>query len=125
MGDVTLYCEETPGLKLGPGVLTQVRTTWDPNSGDTPPLIPGDVIEFRDGFARFDEAKFPKWRDWIRMPGTPPIRIVEEAAGEATSGDSVGAICPVCERKLATDFALKGHLRSHAPSSSNQRVLST
>lgn len=110
---ITLYCEETPQLKLGPGVLATVRTTQA--AGESEPLKGGrDVIPFSSGFATFDEADFPLWRQWKDAPGTPFIRIVDEDAGEATEITAESVTCPVCGRELKNAFALNGHLRSHS-----------
>lgn len=112
MAHITLYCEETPGLKLGPGITATVRTTAE--DGDPAPLVPGDVIVFRDGFASFDEAEFPLWQRWVNAPGTPFIRVVDEGAGEAV--EAAGSVeCPVCGRLLKSEFGLKSHLKTHAP----------
>lgn len=103
MAQITLYCQETPGLKLGPGVSSAV--------GDLPV---GDVIEFRDGFTTFDEETYPDWARWVAAPGSPTIVVVDAASGEATSAD--GAVeCPVCGKLLKSEFGLKSHLKTHAP----------
>lgn len=100
---ISLYCEETPGLKLGTGNTSSIN--------DVPA---GDVIEFRNGFATFDAAEFPDWERWVKAPGTPLIRVLDEEGGDATT--SIGAVeCPVCGRLLKSDFGLTGHLRTHAP----------
>jgi hypothetical protein len=110
---ITLFCEETPGLKLGPGTTSSFSHQRE-NTGDWVDHQAGDVIVFQDGYATFEESHFPEWADWIKTPGTPVIRIVDEGAGEATSAQ--GAVdCPVCGRSFKGDFALNGHLRSHAP----------
>jgi len=100
--EITLYCEETPQLKLGPGISVAVRTVQ--LDGDTPPLEAGQVIEFHDGFATFDEAEYPKWLDWVYAPGTPFIRIVDEGAGEATSA---AACSRTSSRSRATCAAIR------------------
>lgn len=117
---VTLYCEETPELKLGPGTTGSwpgapghVDTTggWvDP----TPQREGGDVIVFGRGFAEFKEDDFPEWRTWIKAPGTPFIRVIDESTGEGLAGDAAH-ICPIDGRMFKSEFALNGHLRSHAP----------
>lgn len=110
---ITLHCEETPGLKLGPGVVQTVRTVQLP--GDTEPLVAGDVIVFSNGFATFDADEFPDWERWVRSAGTPAIRVIDEAAGEATGAETETPVeCPICQRTFKTEFGLKGHLRSHA-----------
>ncbi len=55
---ITLICDETPGLKLGPG-------------------DPGQLIVFDRGYAEFDEEEYPKWRKWVEAPGTPHIEVIE------------------------------------------------
>ncbi len=102
MAEVTLYCEETPGLKLGPGTTSSF-------ADDRPA---GDVIVFRDGFATFEAKDYPDWERWVRAPGTPTIRVVDVAAGEAVSADTA-VECPVCGKQFATERALNGHLLSH------------
>jgi len=106
--EVTLYCQETPSLKLGPG-----------STGDTGQSVPGQVIVFAHGFATFDEGEFPDWERWVDAPGTPTIRVVDAASGEATEAE--GAVtCPVCGKAFKSDFALNSHLRSHAPKKAKQ-----
>jgi len=100
---VTLFCEETPGLKLGPG-----------NTSTILDLPAGNVIVFVDGFATFDPAEFPDWERWSKASGTPHIRVVDESSGEATTADE-GVPCPICGKTFKSDFGLNGHLRSHAP----------
>lgn len=90
---ITLYCPETPGLKLGPG----------------------SEIIFTDGYAVFDSDDFPDWPVWRLHPGTPPITILDEDA--ATSGDG-SFQCPKCDKPpFATQKGLNGHLLSHRPAS--------
>lgn len=113
---IALYCEETPGLKLGTGNTASIN--------DTPA---GDVIVFRDGFATFEEREFPDWGKWIKAPGTPHIRVLDEASGDAMVAE--GAVeCPECGRLLKSEFGLTGHLRTHAPktaSTSNPAMVAT
>lgn len=100
---IALYCEETPGLKLGTGNTTSINE-----------VPAGDVIVFRDGFATFDAADFPDWEKWVKAPGTPHIRVLDEASDDATVAE--GAIeCPECGRLLKSEFGLTSHLRTHAP----------
>lgn len=109
---IVLYCEETPELKLGPGVTATVRTTQLP--GDTEPLVPGDVIRFSDGFATFDEDQYPKWQQWVNAPGSPTIRELEENEGRGEDGQSFPCPKDCGKGPFKTEFALNGHLRSHA-----------
>jgi hypothetical protein len=98
---INLYCAETPGLKLGTGSASTINE-----------VPAGDVIVFRDGYAVFDADEFPDWERWVAAPGTPTIRILDEA--EATS--AVGAVeCPTCGRSFKSEFGLNSHLRTHAP----------
>ena len=111
---ISLYCEETPGLKLGTG-----------NTSSINEVPAGDVIVFRDGFATFDASEFPDWERWIKAPGTPFIRVLDE--GDATVAEGASE-CPVCGRLLKSEFGLTGHLRSHAPkmaSTSNPAKVAT
>lgn len=95
MAQVTLYCQETPGLKLGPGTIGQEGS------------VPGSVIVFADGYATFDPTEYPDWARWAFAPGSPYIRVLE--------GDEApdGVDCPECGKTFKTDRALNGHLMSH------------
>lgn len=97
MATITLYCREPEGLKLGPGA------------------NPGEFIPFHKGFARFEESAFPAWRTWVNHPSTPPIEILDDDSGFVSSDTPDALACPICDRHFKNDFALKGHLRSHAP----------
>jgi hypothetical protein len=99
---VTLYCEETPQLKLGPGI----------KPGDP------DIIEFKDGYAEIDPADplFKAKITWLYAPGTPFIRILD--SDEAHSPAEAVVKCPECEKAgitkaFANDKALNGHLIQH------------
>jgi len=100
---VTLYCQETPELKLGPGT----TGAWEGRQ-------PGDVIVFARGFAEFDAKDYPDWRAWVAHPGTPTIREIDDSTGEGLSGDDPH-ICPIDGRPFKSEFALTGHMRTHAP----------
>ena len=100
--EISLYCAETASLKLGPG-----------ETGDSGRSIAGQVIVFDYGFATFDEAEFPDWQSWVNAPGSPAIRVVDDAKGEATGPG--GVACGVCGKSFASDRALNGHLLSHRP----------
>jgi hypothetical protein len=99
---VTLYCEETPELKLGPGVRPE-----DP-----------DVIVFKQGYATIDpnDPLFKQKIAWLTHPGTPFIRILD--AEEAQSAVEAVVKCPECEKvgitkAFSSDRALNGHLIQH------------
>jgi hypothetical protein len=94
---VTLYCKEPRGLKLGPGTLD------------------GEFIPFKDGFATFDAAQFPEWESWVNHPGTPHIEILPGNEAQVADTTPDAHVCPECGRAFASAFALTGHLRSHAP----------
>ena len=103
MATVTLYCEETPELKLGPGT----TSTWEGHQkGD-------DVIVFARGFAEFDPEQYPDWEAWVHAAGTPHIRVIDESTGEGLAGDGPH-VCPIDGRPFKSEFALNGHMRSHA-----------
>lgn len=91
MSKITLFCRETPGLKLGPD----------------------NQIVFVDGYADVDTEQYPEWTDWAYHSGTPHIRVVDE--GESTSATEESVLCPVCNRPFKTERALNGHLLSHRP----------
>lgn len=97
MAQITLYCPETPGLKLGPGTIGQEGS------------VPGSVIVFRDGYATFEADEYPEWARWAFAPGSPTIRVLE--GDEAAEG----ATCPECGKTFKSDRALNGHLLSHRP----------
>ena len=89
MATITLYCRETPGLKLGPD----------------------SQIVFVDGYADVDTDALPDWAAWAFHSGSPFIRVLD--ADEATSAIADGAECPTCGKVLKNQKALNGHLLSH------------
>jgi hypothetical protein len=93
MSKVTLYCPEPANLKLGPGG-------------------PGEQIEFQNGFAVFDSGDFPAWEEWVKHRSTPPIEILPPDSDIDPDGQIA---CPICNKPVRNQFALTGHLRSHAP----------
>ena len=102
MATVTLYCEETPNLKLGPGI----------RPGDP------DIIVFTDGYADLDPADplFKAKLSWVHKPGTPFIRVLDD--DEAKTPSEAVVTCPECAkvgvtRAFASDKALGGHLIQH------------
>lgn len=96
MAEITLYCPEPSGLKLGPG------------------SSPIELIVFSKGFATFDEEDFPLWRDWVNAPGTPYIEVLD-ADSQLVPPSADAHVCGVCDKAFATKPALRGHLMSHAP----------
>lgn len=114
MTEINLYCAETPGLKLGPGTLNPLDTTSQ--TGGTP-ASSSEVIMFADGFASFDDKRFPKWREWMNHPGTPHIDVIDAAEGLVPLRDSdfACAICAQTENPKAfgTSRQLAGHMMSH------------
>lgn len=106
---IVLYCQETPGLRLGPGVslgTLPVRGEED--------LQAAGQIEFLAGFATFDEDTYPLWETWVRHPGTPHIEVLEADAGQVPEGTPSAFPCPVgCGKTFATRKQLNGHLMSH------------
>lgn len=99
---VTLYCQETPNLKLGPGI----------KAGDP------DVIEFVDGYAELDpnDPLFKVKMSWVYSPGAPFIRLLDTE--EAKSSTEAVVTCPECAKAGVTkafpsDKALNGHLIQH------------
>lgn len=109
---ITLYCHEAPGLKLGPGIA--IHTPPAPDDANAGRVVRGH-IEFVRGFATFEPADFPAWREWVEHPGTPPIEIVDDGSGFVPDGTPGAHVCGVCGRSFAAKIALTGHLRSHAP----------
>ena len=92
-----LYCQETPDLKLGPGIK------------------PGDpyVVLFIDGYAEIDldDPLYDEKMSWVTHPGTPHIRVLGE---DETPGTRPGAVfCPECDKAFDSDKRLNGHLISH------------
>lgn len=111
---IALYCEETPGLKLGPGITSTVRTTAT-GPADTAPLQGGgDVIVFNGGFATFDEDEFPLWEQWVTAPGSPTIRVLEDNEGLSTDGETFPCPQDCGKGPFKSQFALNSHLRAHA-----------
>ena len=86
---ITLYCRETPGLKLGPEA----------------------QIVFVDGFADVDTETYPDWEAWVHHPGTPFVRVLD--AGEVTSAIALGFTCDVDGLSFTTEAALNAHLLTH------------
>jgi hypothetical protein len=97
MATVHLFCQDSPGLKLGPN----------------------DEIVFFAGFAEFEASDFPQWVEWAVHSGTPFIRIIDE--GEATAAGSEH-VCPVCGKPFASARAVNGHLLSHKPKAAPPEV---
>jgi len=96
MTSVTLFCAEPPQLSLGPSA------------------VPGECIQFKDGFAVVDTAQFPDWEQWVAHPGTPLIEVLPSDSEQVPA--SAGAfVCPVCTKSFTSRIAVTGHLRSHAP----------
>lgn len=94
---VTLYCHETPELKLGPGI----------KEGDP------DIIVFHGGYAELDPADpdFAEKMSWLTKPGTPTIRVLDADEVPATQAGAV--FCPACDKPFASDRQLNGHLIQH------------
>jgi hypothetical protein len=94
---VTLYCAETPNLKLGPGV----------KPGDP------DIIEFRDGYAEIapDDPLFAAKLAWVGHPSNPLIRVLD--TDETPLNDPNAVFCPECGKAFGSDKQLNGHLIQH------------
>jgi hypothetical protein len=107
---ITLYCEDTPGLKLGPGTTEAQPVTK--YAGDPAPPTVGEVIVFRNGFATFDDAQYPLWEAWVHSFGTPFIRVIDADAGETAPSDDA-VVCPECGKAFESTRKLNGHLMSH------------
>jgi hypothetical protein len=97
VSEVILFCPEPTGLKLGPSA------------------TPGEYIEFKNGWAKFDSASFPDWETWVAHPGTPRIEVLPSDTPEVPAGTEDSFTCPVCGKAFGVQIALSGHLRSHAP----------
>ncbi|MBI4899003.1 MAG: hypothetical protein HY829_00840 [Actinobacteria bacterium] len=94
---ITLYCQETPELKLGPGSPT------DPST-----------IVFRLGFAEIAELT-PDIARWITHPGTPHIEILEGSEGRVAETTPDAWVCPACAKAFGTEKQGRMHLLSHRP----------
>jgi hypothetical protein len=94
---VTLFCQEAPELKLGPGI----------KPGDP------DVVVFHEGYAEIDPADpmFAAKMSWVTKPGTPFIRVLDADEVPATQEGVV--FCPTCSKPFANDRQLNGHLIQH------------
>jgi len=90
---VTLFCSDTPGLHLGPGL---------PGSND--------VIDFAGGYAELDtdDPDFGRKMSWVNSFGSPYIRILDTGEVPALTPGSV--VCPVCAAVMGSDKALNGHI---------------
>jgi hypothetical protein len=111
---VTLYCHETPGLKLGPGTAAY---NWDEDAREKSRSEEDNwFLQFVDGFVTIPELT-PKIAAAIKHPGTPHIIVAEEGQVAVNApGDTFP--CPVCAetekpRVFASQRALGGHLMSH------------
>lgn len=93
MAIVHLYCPDTPGLHLGPGIPSSPR-----------------VINFLNGYADLDEDDplFAEKMSWINGPGCPHIRILD--VDEVPSNDPSAVPCPACGLTFATERKLNGHI---------------
>jgi len=96
MAEITVFCAETAGLKLGPGVGGIQK--------------PGELIVFASGYASFDVKDFPDWRSWL--VGAPLIEVLDE--GEVAPEDAE-FVCPTCGKAFETKAKLSGHRMSHRP----------
>ena len=96
MAQITAYCEDARGLKLGPG-----------NGNEQ---VAGEVIVFDRGYATFEEKDFPLWRTWL--VGAPHIEVLDE--GEVRADESE-FVCPTCGRAFESKQKLGGHRLSHVP----------
>jgi hypothetical protein len=110
---ITLYCSESPNLKLGPGTIDPLDTTSQRGGTEA---SPGDqVIVFFEGFAEFETERFPKWESWVKHSGTPYIEINPEG-GLVPLG--TGFPCDVCAgtkspKSFGSARQLAGHMMSH------------
>jgi hypothetical protein len=102
MATVTLYCRETPELKLGPGV-----------RANSP-----DLVTFVGGYAELDteDPMFKAKMSWIGMVGTPFIRVL--GTDETPTNAAGVVICPECkddgiDRAFPSEKSLNGHLIQH------------
>ena len=90
---VTLFCQETPGLHLGPGL---------PGSAN--------VIDFHDGYAELDpdDPDFGKKMSWVNSFGCPHVRVLD--VDEVPSTDPNAVKCPVCGTAFGSERKLNGHI---------------
>lgn len=121
MSQITLYCKESPSLKLGPGT-TQVQplpVAEDERTRPAPEV--GDCIVFFEGFATFDPALLPDWEKWVNHPGTPYIEVLGDNS-EGQVPDGAGVACDVCHKSFATQPQLRGHMLGHAKAARREGV---
>jgi hypothetical protein len=83
MATVILYCKDTPGLKLGPGVI------GDPRTGN-------QVIVFENGYADVaeDDPLFAAKMSWLNGPGCPLIKVVDGSVDAPAPFDPRDIACP-------------------------------
>jgi hypothetical protein len=96
---ITLICDETPELKLGPG------------EGRNP--TPGSLLVFSVGYVDFDEDDYPDWEAWVAAPGTPHIEVVDTKDERVSAAATLGFDCPDCEKSFKSKSALNAHRLSH------------
>lgn len=96
MGQITLFCQDSHSLKLGPGEGNQQN--------------PGQLIVFDRNYATFEEEDFPDWRAW--QAGAPHIEVLE---GDEVAATDAEFVCPTCNKAFASLRSLNGHRLTHAP----------
>ncbi len=75
------------------------------------------VLRFRNGFASIEDAD-PHVESIVAAVAAERYWQIEDLGSETdrVAPDAPGAlVCDICGKAFRTDFALKGHLRSHAP----------
>lgn len=104
---VTLYSRDEPFLKIGEPVMEELE------DGTVHTARAADIV-FDRGFATVDMDDPRIARMIAHTQRTYPIEILEDPdlVAENTEGS---AVCPECGKTLKSPLALKGHLRSHKP----------
>jgi hypothetical protein len=113
LATITLYCGETPGLRLGPGIGPAVLAA----QGEEHLKALGQ-IQFSGGYAVFDPSDYPDWKKWVDHPGSPKILILDGEDGEVPSGADT-FVCEICGRSFKSVESRRGHLRVHVTASAN------
>lgn len=101
---VTLYCEEAPELKLGPGA--------PPGAPVPVGTVAGEIVIFHNGFADVAPEDLEKVMAWARA-GAPPIEILDGDEGRVLPATPGSIACARCGKAFESKKKLNGHMMSH------------
>jgi hypothetical protein len=92
MSTITLFCEESNGLTLGPGDKGSPR-----------------VIQFANHYADLDtdDPLFDEKMSWVNTRGCPHIEVMDTDEAKVTDPDAFP--CPICDKAFTTKKARDMH----------------